>query len=518
VTIKTYNYTYDLVENYYLKNLSESDMWIFGSKTNRTEIVSSQNTIAETIDILAKTAFGKKFSLLDYSFMIKNITWVQDKVYDKYDSNVDLEGKNFYVVIEPETETGSYDIFKCLSNNYNNPSLIKPQSNQSINQIGGIYILPDGYIWKYMSSIPDTIYKKFSARGYVPIHRNSQVEALATDSLDFIEVLNIESNSGYQILEGSINSKSANSIYQLDINGTFFEAINIYRNSILYAETQENGVEIYPILASRRVGQRLEVTIQGDVFADFNSNDLINVQVLPQIQIRGNGTGAKAIPIFNQTRNRIASVRMLSGGSGYTQAVAEVITPAYFAQLDTQVTSVAALRPVISPVGGHGTNAIRELRSNAICLSSNISSAGADITDKGSYTAIALVKNPTFEEEFVSNSFDNRLSITLSGADQTALLVVGDIVTQTRDGETVSGVIHEIVDGNTILLVEYDGTSSIQFEDTAQITVRNNVYNISAINRSSYNAGTGDVLYISDFPPVERTPDKSEQIKIILEF
>jgi hypothetical protein len=524
VSIKTYNYTYDLVENYFLKNLSESDMWVFGSRTNLPDFVRSQNTIAETIDVLSKTAFGVKLDIIDYSFMLRGVFWSQGVIYDKYDSNTDLVGKNFYVVVEPESETGSYEIFKCLSNNYGMSSQVKPQSNPSINSIGGIYFLSDGYVWKYMTSIPFAIYKKFATRGYVPLPRNAQVEALAEDSLDFIEVLNADSNAGYQILEGQINSKSANGVYLLDISGTFDEAVNVYRDSVLYAESEEGGVEIYPILGSRRVGQitgqsKLEVTIQGDVFTDFNSTDLINIQVLPQIQIRGTGTGAKAIPIFNQTKTRIASIRMLSGGSGYRQAVATVVTPAYFAQLDAQVRNPAILRPIISPVGGHGANVIRELRSNAICLSAAISSASnTEVIDNGTYSTLSLVKNPSFDVGFDSDTFDNRLSITLDGIDPTALLVVGDVVTQTRDGETVSGIIHEIADNNTILLVDYDGPSSIQFEDTAQIVVRNNVYNISEINRSSYEAGTGDVLYITDFIPVERTPDKTEQIKIILEF
>jgi hypothetical protein len=525
VSIKTYNYTYDLVENYFLRNLSESDIWVFGSRTNLPDSVASQNTIAETIDVLSRTAFGVKLDVVDYSFMIRGVFWIQDTIYDKYDSNVDLAGKNFYVVIEPESESGSYEMFKCLSNNYGGPSQVKPQSNQSINQIGGVYVLPDGYTWKYMTSIPFAIYKKFATRGYVPIPRNAQVESIADDSLDFIEVLNIDSNAGYQIVEGQVNSKTANGVYLLDITDTFYEAINVYRDSTLYVESEYGGVEIYTILGSRRVGQRLEVTIQGDVYTDFSSTELITVQVLPQIQIRGNGTGAKAIPVFNQAKNRITSIRMLSGGSGYRQAVATVVTPAYFTQLDSRVTNPATLRPIISPLGGHGANVIRELRSNAICLSAAISSSSntfssnsEPIIDNGTYSTIALVKNPVFDDGFESSTFDNRLSIELAGSDPTSLLVVGDVVTQTRNGETVSGVIHEISSNNTILLVDYDGPSSIEFEDTAQIVVRNNVYNISEINRSSYEAGTGDVLYITDFLPVERTPDKTEQFKIILEF
>lgn len=513
---KTSNFLYDVIENYYLTNLTQNDFWLFGSRSNIEEPTVSKNTNSEVIDVLAKTVFGKKYQILDYSFAIRSVFWSQETIYQKYDDREDLTDKNFYVVVEPESETGPYEVFKCISNNYGAKSQIKPQSSESINQIGGIYNLPDGYVWKFMTSIPFSIYRKFSARGYVPIPRSAQVESIANDGIDFIEVTNPASNIGYEKLNGTVNSKSQNGVYLLDIQGTFFEATNVYKDTILYAETQEGGVEIYPILGSRRIGQKLEVTIQGDVYTDLGSNDLISIQILPQIMIRGNGTGAKAVPVF--VDNRITSIRMLSNGSGYTQAEAEVITPAYFAQLDERVRSVALIRPIVSPEGGHGTNIIRELLSNAICLSGNISSTGTDITDQGTYTTLALVKNPQFTEGFLDDSFDNRLTMTLQGAEPTALLVVGDIVSQTHSGETVTGVIHEIVDGNTIKLINYDGKSSVSFDLNVQITVRGNVYNISQINTSSYEAGSGKVLYVADFLPVERTAEKTEQIKIILEF
>ena len=519
MTIKTHNFTYDLIENYFLKNLTESEFWVFGSRSTRTEVPRSQNTIAETVDVLAKTVFGKKLETLDYSFMIKSVFWVQDTVYTKYDSNVELAGKNFYVIVEPESETGSYDVFKCISNSYNNPSTVKPQSNQSINQIGGVYNLPDGYVWKFMTAIPFQIYKKFAARGYVPIPRNAQIEQLANDGIDFIEVLNPESNSGYQILEGNVNSKTLAGAYLLDIPTTFYEATNIYRDAVLYVETQDDGAKTYKILGSQRVGQRLEVTIDGDVYTDFDSSQPMTAQVLPQILITGNGSGAAAIPVFNVEKTRIISIRMLDSGSGYTQSSAEIVAPSYFIQLESSGVITAQLRSIISPPGGHGSNVIRELRSNSICLSASISATGnTNIVDTGSYTTLALVKNPAFDEAFSENTFDNRLELVLTGTSPTSLLIVGDVVVQTRSGETITGTIHEIVDANTIKLVDYEEMSSIGFDESAQIVVRNNSYTISEINRSSYESGSGDVFYITDFLPVERTPDKTEQIKVILEF
>jgi hypothetical protein len=518
VSTKTSNFTYDLIENYYLKNLIENHFWLFGSRSTREVVTTTQNTSKELTDVLSKTIFGTKLNPLDFSFMVRTIFWGEGVIYDKYDDTSVLENKNFYVFVEPETETGSYEVFKCLSNNYGRVSGVKPQVNSSINAIDGIYNLSDGYTWKYMTSIPFSLFRKFAASGFAPIVRNAQVESVANDGIDFIEVSNPETNSGYQKLEGTINSQSGAGIYVLNITTSFFEIINGYRDSILYVESQETGVAIYNIIASRRVGQNLEVTIDGDIFADFNPNESITIRVLPQVKISGNGVGAVAIPVFNPQRTRIAGIRILNPGSGYTQAIAEIVDPFYFTQGDEALSLRAQVRPIISPMGGHGANIISELKSQTIGLSGAISSLNTNITNTGNYTNIALVKNPEFDEVFEDSTVDNRLKIVLEGTSPTSALVIGDVVTQVQGNQTLSGVVQEIEGLNTIYLVDYDGPYSVEFDPNFQIVVRSSVFNINTIEASKYVAGSGDVLFVTDFLPVERSQDKTEQIKLLIDF
>lgn len=517
MTIKTSNYTYDFVENYYIKNLLENDFWIFGSRSNREVSVVTRNTNKELTDFLSKTVFGLKLDNLDLSFMANIIFWTEGRIYDKYDDQSILEDKDFYVIIEPDIEGGVYDIFKCISNNYNAPSLVKPQTISSINSIDGIYNLTDGYVWKYMTSIPSNVFRKFSTRGFAPIPRNGQVEGIAKDGIDFIEVVNRDTNLGYQRLQGTINAQSEISIYVLNINSVFFEGINSYRDSVLYVESQESGVILYPIIGSRKVGQNLEVTLQGDVYTDFNLNEDILIEILPQIKINGNGTGAIAIPIFSG--NRINGIRILNTGQGYTQAVAQIIDPLYFTQSSAQTNIKANIRPIISPKGGHGANSVKELLSSSIGLSASISSTnGTNIPDTNTYSSLGLVKNPSFVENYNSPTFDNRIKIELDGISPTSSVAIGDIVSQTHSGETITGIIHEIEGSNTIYLTDYFGPHAIEFVDDVPISVRNTIFNINTLESSGYINESGDIFYITDFFPVERTTDKTEQIKIILDF
>ena len=515
MSTKTSNYTYDLIENYYLENLLVENFWLFGSRSQRETVTTTLDTNKELLDVLSKTVFGVELNSLDFSFMVRSIFWESGVIYDKYDDAEVLTGKSFYAIVEPEDETGSYEVFKCISNNYGSPSTAKPQIDASINNVDGLYNLSDGYIWKYMTSIPFSLFKKFSGKGFVPIPRNQQVESIATDGINFIKVENFEENVGYQKLEGTINSQTSVNVYRLNVTG-FFEVINSYRDSVLYVESQESGVEVYNITGSRQVGQTLEVDLSGDIFTDFNPNDSITVQVLPKIIIRGNGENALAIPTFNSDGTRINGVRVLDPGVGYTTAIASVVDPSYFSQ---EVGDVRVkLRPVISPTGGHGTNVIKELRSNSIGISGSISSLGTEITDTGSYTNIALVKNPLFEESFNDSSFDNRLKVELVGTNPTATLAIGEEVSQVQGDETLRGIIHEIEGTNTIYLVDYVGPHQAKFSSSFQLIIRSSVFNINTIDEPDYVAGTGNIFYVTDFLPVERTSDKTEQIKLLIEF
>ena len=69
-----------------------------------------------------------------------------------------LEDARFYVV------TDEYNVYKCLDNNNNTPSTYKPTGTQ----LDPIKTL-DGYVWKFMYSIPINLRNKFFTDEYVPV-------------------------------------------------------------------------------------------------------------------------------------------------------------------------------------------------------------------------------------------------------------------------------------------------------------------------------------------------------------
>lgn len=104
----------------------------------------------------------------DAAIVVVRINWTQGRVYDMYDeyseTRVSFNGATsidtatFYVL------TDEFNVYKCLDNNNNSISFVKPTrvSTQA-------FITDDGYTWKFMYSIPISLRNKFLTTGYMPV-------------------------------------------------------------------------------------------------------------------------------------------------------------------------------------------------------------------------------------------------------------------------------------------------------------------------------------------------------------
>jgi hypothetical protein len=95
-----------------------------------------------------------------------------------------IETAHFYVV------TDTYNVYKCLSNNYGAASTVKPTGTST-----GVISTGDGYLWKFMYNLPASLRNKFLTPAYMPV-ANSLRNAFY--SAGEIESVNIDSGgSGY---------------------------------------------------------------------------------------------------------------------------------------------------------------------------------------------------------------------------------------------------------------------------------------------------------------------------------
>lgn len=515
MAIKTNKFTENLVKRF-LEDFTNNNYYIFGSDYNLSN--TSENTNFSKKEFLEKTIFGKKLNPTDFSFMVKNIIWQSGIVYNQYDDSETLESNNFYVVVEPDTiEGGDYHIFKCLYNNQGAQSIQKPTFSPFLFEENLNYNLADGYVWKHVSTVPSTTAKKFLTRGYFPIIRNQEIEANANDGIEIVTVENPNANSGYEKKTGKVLfDVTSNGVVTIGVNvGQTIQGVpGFYNNRCLYVEktngSQLIGARRYKILNSGlNSADQLFVEIEGYDSSDFDIRKDNAFQILPFVDIVGSGSGAEAIAVFDVTDTFIQSVEVISKGSGYTSAVATVTDPENF---DTDTGDIRCeLRPIISPENGHGFDIIDELRVRHVCFSGTISSGPAsEIPISNTYSKIGLVRNPTITNN--PNTFSNILTINV---DSTTGLDVGETVFQENG---VSGVIHSL-DSDKIYVMNYTGPFPSNFDDSLSLKSEfAGDFGINSIEYSDYTERSGDVLYIADFTPINRTDSTVEQIKILIDF
>jgi len=472
MTVKMDYFDYDLVENYYRKNLIDNNFWMFLSHGGEQLKPISRNTARNSMEFLEKTVAGIRLYPNDFSFMIPIRFWQQNEIYAEYDDKRVLADEPFFIAVEPEIESGNYHVFKCISNNYNSRSTERPTFNQSIQD--GIYEGGDGYVWKYMTSVPFIEYRKFAARGFMPIFRNKLVENIAKDGINLIKVENRESNLGYELLNGEIES------IDIATNTVVISAIRrLSTTGGALAENQGFDFQIENFYGGRNfrinsaisnflIGSKSFTIVGSGVnensrrFFRLNSVEGITegdpFEITPRIEINGDGENARALPIFEN--NRITAIRMLDFGSGYKNATAKVISPLLGFAPD-QGDIEAILRPIISPDGGHGKNVLNELNSSAVSVSTLVSSReDSAVPSSGTYSKIGLVKNPSFESFAVFTS-KNRVE-----AQEKNNIIVMESIDGLEVGMTVS--FESNIPLKTTIKQIFTGSDSIQL--SANIT------------------------------------------------
>ena len=137
-----------------------------------------------------ETILLKQIQATDVAFVIPRYQWANGFVYDMYDDSysstnpansgaVRLEDSIFYTV------TNEFNLYKCISNNYNKPSTVQPTGTASSQ-----FTTADGYVWKFMYTIPIALRNRFLTSQFIPIttslrnqfYSSGEIAAVAIDN------------------------------------------------------------------------------------------------------------------------------------------------------------------------------------------------------------------------------------------------------------------------------------------------------------------------------------------------
>ena len=230
------------------------------------------------------------------------------------------------------------------------------------------------------------------------------------------------------------------------------------------------------------------------------------------ITITGDGTGATAAPRVNVTSNTLTNIIITAKGSGYTYANVAITT--------TDSGANGAARAIISPPGGHGKNALRELGGSRLILNPKLNQTESGYFPvSNQFRQITLMQNP-YERDGTTLAAN-----TLYTQYTTAILDTA--TSQYNDDEYVyqgsslsaasfSGIVENWDSGNnTIRLTNISGTLQADVLVGANSGTARFVQSITANKLAPY---TGSFLYIDNIVPITRAADQSEDFKITMKF
>jgi len=237
---------------------------------------------------------------------------------------------------------------------------------------------------------------------------------------------------------------------------------------------------------------------------NYTSNNII-------ITISGDGVGANAFAQINTASNTISNIVVDDSGRGYSWADVTVTSG---------VGTGAQLKAVISPPGGHGSDPLVELGGSYLILNPRLKgSEGGVLTINNQYRQIALIEDPLLKDSTTiatNTSFSQLTTLTLNGVsvdyEQDEFVYQGvSLLTATFKGT----VVEWNSSNNTIRLSNTEGTpdTEILIGDTSSAARF-----VDSVTNPTLENNSGQVLYIDNIVPIERSEDQTEDFKIVLKF
>ena len=236
-----------------------------------------------------------------------------------------------------------------------------------------------------------------------------------------------------------------------------------------------------------------------------------------------------------------------SGGAAYTFGTVNLASGFTFS--DSGLSSASnmggsggAIEVVISPKNGHGNSAIVELGGHYVMSATTLTQAeNDDITTSNDFRQVGLVVDPTnYGTSTVATASTRRQTFVVKASSVSGTFEVDEKITQATTGavgkvvsfDTANNMLYytqtrynsEGVDANgdgtefSGINVITGSTSSATGTPTGNTETVNNVSLVSGYATSELDQDSGDVMYIENRAPVNRSVDQTENVKLIIEF
>ena len=420
---------------------------------------------------------GKRIKPTDILNLVNRHNWISGTTYAQYDdTDPYMYSKAFYVVNSTEK------VYKCLFNNYGAPSTSEPTLQQTDK-----FQLADGYIWKFMYALSSANNTKFSSGSYIPVEPNTAVSAAASNgSIDII--LNTNPGSGYTgYISGSVKAVLSNTLFQIESTSGALDVDNFYYNSSAFYVINGTGEGQLTVISNYVVNSAGHFVYTQDALNSPVLDLTSEYRIAPQVQIYGDGSGAKAICTVNAIASySIDTISVVSPGTGYSYAnVAIVANPSY--------GSGAVARAIIPPEGGHGYDVATELGSKLIGFSTFlVNSESNTISTEVSFRQGALVRAPS---KFTAPAAYYTFNANSGVSNTNDVIYISNANTNYRYGDSVQYIVDA---GNTAVSGLANGSFYyVNFSNTTALSLSTTIDGTS-VNLTSGVSETGHRLYTTN--------------------
>ena len=468
--------------------------------------------------------FTQRIDSADICMLADRTDWVSGTVYDEYDDTYSstnqsnsgaqsLAEANFFVV------TDEFKVYKCISNNENGNSTVKPTSTGT-----SVFELADKYNWKFMFQISASDQNKFLDADYVPVRKitgnpthdvNGEVDSITITA----------GGSGYtSVPTAAIVGDGTGATGTATISGGAVTGVTITSSGSGYsfafvAFTGGGGAnaagtvllgdaDSLPALQSAVEGAAVSGTVDRVVLTtggqDYATGDVV-------VSITGDGAGAEAAAYVNATTGALTSIRVTNPGTNYSYASISITNT-------TAPGTGASARAIISPQGGHGSNATRELFANNLGLTVSFAdNTNLDLILGNDFRQLALIKNilTPAAVTYTTNTGTACYIITVADLAEVEKYDVDDNILTDDGGEFT--VIQTDKDNLKVYLAALIPTltNSSTLENTTKSLTG---LSINSVTAPEVDNATGEIIYLDNRSPITRSADQVEQIKALIRF
>ena len=531
--VNSNNFKEDISNSAVYVGIGKADVW--SNSTSDTTDEATAPTPGDHLDEYGKARSNliavKKVSSANVSHVVPRHTWDGSTSYVAWDSDDgNIFDKKFYVI------TSEFKVYKCIVAG-GGASTVQPTQTLTQPQAES-----DGYSWKYMYTVSVADAEKFLTNSYMPVKYISmggeaQVAVQAANAQDKIILKEINDDiavgmtiTGTNIGSGRKVSSIAGTQITMSANTTGTVAANAILTFAYAADadaeanlTEADYAQYLNQKASRDDSlaagiERIEVTAGGSGYTSA-----------PTVTITGDGTGATATATISS--GAVTAITVTGKGTNYTRA--KVV-------LSGGGGSLGTARAVIAPnyrgseKSGHGTDPRAEL--GGFFMGVNVKLDGADgsgdITVGNDFRQIMLVKNPLNGTGAAAGQIASSdtlkamdyldFSNTFSVGSNVSSFTVDEVIT----GQTSGAVafVTEIDSSNGFVYYhQNEKTGYVSFTNGEEVvggtsSTNGTLESSNAVKAAELDRESGDILFLENRLPINRTATQIEDIKIILEF